>query len=203
MLPLPGNAFSPVTWRQRKVGDDAHVPFERRYYSVPWKYLRQDVWLKVTSDRIYIYDTTERFVLAEHARHGKMLRSTLSAHMPLRAAFAERDPAHWQKRADELGASVRVWVDRQLEKDPVVSRLKVVQTVVLDLELLPSERPEKICLHALEYEVDHVAGMKKIIDGGLENVAIPSDAVLTANNWQFARSIAELMSSKEVAHGWQ
>jgi hypothetical protein len=43
LLPLPAIAYEPAVWHAPRVHRDAHVAFDRRLYSVPWKLIGQSV----------------------------------------------------------------------------------------------------------------------------------------------------------------
>ncbi|WP_394824426.1 Mu transposase domain-containing protein [Pendulispora albinea] len=43
-----------VLWKKARIHRDAHAQFEGRLYSVPWRLMGKDVWIKVTKGIITI-----------------------------------------------------------------------------------------------------------------------------------------------------
>ncbi len=54
LLPLPSVRYEVITWRKVKVHQDAHVMFERRQYSVPWKHLGAEAWVRATPSEVAV-----------------------------------------------------------------------------------------------------------------------------------------------------
>ncbi len=134
--------------------------------------------------------------MAEHDRHGEKLRSTKDGHLPAeRAAYAERDPAFWRKRAAEIGPETEGWVAEQLDGN-VVSRLRVVQAAVIWLGALPDGRAEPVCRRAREFGVRKLKELKNIVALGLdrkEAAATPPEPPPVAT---FARPLTTLFKNR-------
>ena len=65
-VPLPDVPPVLATWAKVKVYRDAHVQFEQRYYSVPFKLIGQFLWLKATEAMVTLY--CEQESVATHVR---------------------------------------------------------------------------------------------------------------------------------------
>ncbi len=101
-LPLPVQEYEQVVWKEATVHADSHIEYERRLYSVPWRLIRQKVWVRATCHTVAVYWNDER--VATHSRRGAGSRSTLESHLP----EGRRDPWHrshsyWQERANRMG----------------------------------------------------------------------------------------------------
>lgn len=194
LLGLPARPWIPKTWRRKTVQRDAHVPFERRYYSVPWQHIGQEVLLEATPDRIRIW--LDGALVAEHDRHGEKLRSTADGHLPTeRAAYAERNPAFWRKRAEGLGPETAAWVAEQLDGN-VVSQLRVVQAAVTYLETLADGRAEPVCRRAREFGVKKLKELKNIVALGLDRKDPPPPPPEEPQMATFARPLTTLFQNR-------
>lgn len=70
-----------ATWARVKVHRDAHVQFQRTYYSVPFRLAGKDLWLKATATMVQLY--YEHELSASHVRQtAPGTRSTVADHMP-------------------------------------------------------------------------------------------------------------------------
>jgi len=55
LKPLPEERFEICKWKKAKVHIDQFVNFEKKYYSLPVKYVGKEVWVKKSGDMVYIY----------------------------------------------------------------------------------------------------------------------------------------------------
>jgi len=109
LLLLPRQRYESVVWKQATVHADSHVHFERRLYSVPWRLINREVWIRATTTSLAIYVDDER--VATHSRSGSKLRSTHEDHLPEgRAELRHRSRSYWETRADRIGSDVGVFV---------------------------------------------------------------------------------------------
>jgi uncharacterized small protein (DUF1192 family) len=71
LLALPARSYEPITWKKATVHQDSHVVFDRRMYSVPWRLIGRDVWVRATPATVAIYCDDLRE--ATHRRLAKRL----------------------------------------------------------------------------------------------------------------------------------
>lgn len=198
LKPLPPRRFDPITWRKAQVHQDAHVVFEGRMYSVPWRLIGKSVWIAVTATSVVVWCDDTR--VATHPRRAEGSHSTVESHLPeFRRDLRHRDPAYWEERAEAIGAEVGAYVREVFASDRVLSQLRVVQAVVMLLERVPAERACAAAARASFFANYQVAAMKRILREGLERLPLPN-AVAPAPDGQlrprFARSISELMHTE-------
>lgn len=207
LLPLPPARYERITWRKAKVHRDAHVQFQRRFYSVPWEYLGKEAWIRASVTEVEIRIDDVR--VAVHSRNGVGLRSTLPRHLPeYRVDLAERSPTVWRERAVALGPEVAAWVDEQWSGDTTVSALKRIQASILFLETLPPERAERVCARARAFGMTRLAELRNVVARGLDQRDLPHPEVAPApglpSTPRYARAIGELfLRHAEVNRGWQ
>ena len=199
LLLLPAVPFRPCTWKKAKVHRDSHIVFERRLYSVPWRWIGQEVWVNATPDTVTIYAENQR--VADHPRRSPGGRSTVDAHLPdSRADFRQRGRKWWEDRAAVLGEEVAALVGEMFDSENVLSPLRRVQALVTHLETFPRERANQAARRARHFGTHDVRGVKDILRKGLEKDVLPellfpepSRALLP----RFARSIDEMLKNKQ------
>ena len=104
LLPLPTDRFDITEWKKAKVNIDYHVAFDDRVYSVPHRYVHEEVWICATSSMVEVQLRGRRIAL--HPRHGRTRFSTTPDHMPSsHRAHAEWTPSRILSWAEKLGPS--------------------------------------------------------------------------------------------------
>lgn len=99
LKPLPAHPPEPAAWATVKVHGHCHVQFEKCRYSVPYAFVWQQHWLRVSPTTVRIYQIQE--MVAVHARkNAPGARATVKEHLPPDArAFLMHDPQRYQKKA--------------------------------------------------------------------------------------------------------
>ena len=90
LTPLPPDAFVFGEWKKATVNIDYHIEFDHHYYSAPFRYAREEVWIHATAMTVAIFLNGER--ITSHARsdeHGR--HTTTPDHMPI----AHRKQLEW------------------------------------------------------------------------------------------------------------
>ena len=78
---LPGQPYCFAEWRLRRVGVDYHVELEGHFYSVPYRFARSEVEVRLTPRTVEIFLKGER--IAAHLRaSGNHRHTTVPEHMP-------------------------------------------------------------------------------------------------------------------------
>jgi len=81
LKPLPTEPYVFAEWRVRRVGIDYHVEVERHFYSVPYRFARSEVEVRLTGRTVEIFVKGER--IAVHVRSsGNGKHTTAADHMP-------------------------------------------------------------------------------------------------------------------------
>jgi transposase len=194
LRPLPAIPFEPVVWYHAGVHQDAHIAFAGRLYSVPWRLIKQHVWVRATRHTVDVYADDVR--VATHERRGRAQRSTRDEHLPPeRAPLRHRSRAFWEARADRLDPEVGVYVREVFDSDDVLSMLRTVQAVVTHLERFPRERAVAACRRARYFGTYGYRGIKDILRQGLDLEPLPGAGAPTAPLAapRFARTITDLL----------
>ena len=193
LLPLPVVVYEPVVWHEAGVHRDAHVAFDRRLYSVPWRLIGRRVWVRASGHTVDIYADDER--VAIHERRGRSPRSTRDEHLPPeRAPLRHRSRAFWEARADRLDPEVGAYVREVFGSDDVLSMLRAVQAIVTHLEGFPRERAIAACRRARHFGNYSYGGLKAILRQGLDLAPLPGDAsAARLPAPRFARAMSDLL----------
>jgi transposase len=85
LQPLPVQPYVLANWKKAKVNIDYHVQVDGHYYSVPYRYAREQVEIRLTQNTIEVFHNGSR--IAAHRRLPDLLqhrgrRSTVAEHMP-------------------------------------------------------------------------------------------------------------------------
>jgi len=115
--PLPNTRYEYAQWKKVRVGLDYHLAFEEHYYSVPHRYKREELDLRITSSAIECFYKSK--AIAVHRRVYKKGHTTIKEHMPKRhQAYAEWTPErliHWAEKTGEQTAHL---IQRMIESRP-------------------------------------------------------------------------------------
>ena len=105
LKPLPTEPYVFAEWRVRRVGIDYHVDVEGHFYSVPYRFARSEVEVRLTGRTVEIFVKGER--IAAHMRSsGNGKHTTAADHMPSshrRYADWTIEPHPQRRRLDRPG----------------------------------------------------------------------------------------------------
>jgi len=204
LLPIPAARFDPVIWRKAKVHIDSHFQFEGRLYSVHFKNIGKEVWVRATAKTVEAYYDDDR--LATHERRGDYGRSTIDGHLPdYRSEWAERGRKAWEARADVIGPAVGAYIRAVFDSDRELSMLRRVMSIVTHLEGFPAGRACAAAARAHYFGNYTSHGIRNILKKGLD-LTEPSlwdaERFGALESPRHARKIMELTGSPaEVDHG--
>jgi transposase len=196
LLPLPASRFVPVIWHQATVHRDCQVAFEGRVYPVPWRFVGQQVWLRVLPATVEMHHDDVRVIA--HTRGVTAPREVYDLCLPpKRAELRHRTREFWEERAARIHPEVGEYMREVFDQDDVLSLLRRVQAMVVHLEGFPPERARAACARARYFGNYGYRGLKDILKQGLDLeplpvLVVPAHGALTAP--RFARSVQELLN---------
>jgi len=202
LLCLPKTRWELVVWKKARLHRDSHVQVDGAFYSAPWTFLGQDLWLRCTTHSIAIYSSDRH--LHTHSRVPRGKRSTIEAHLPEhRRDLRHRSREYWIVRARAIGAEVEVLAAAIFDSDDVLYQLRKVQAVVTHLEGFPCERARAAARRALHFGCLEYRSIKNILKKGLDLEPLPDDS---GREWSqgslFARNPSETLTAiQEKTHG--
>ena len=174
LKPLPIEPYVFAEWRVRRVGIDYHVDVEGHFYSVPYRFARAEVEVRLTGRSVEIFARGER--IAVHMRSsGNGKHTTLPDHMP----SSHRRYADWtigriRRDAALIGPATAALCDLILEHRPHpeqgfrsclgilrlarvfgVARLEAAATRAIDIGALTYGSVRSILDHKLDRHAAH------------------------------------------------
>jgi transposase len=114
LKPLPNEPYEFALWKKARVHIDYHIEIERHWYSVPYRLLKQQVDVRITSTVIECFHNGER--VASHQRSSrKSAFTTLAAHMPPEhRKWSEWNPERLLRWARQIGPATREAIEKIL-----------------------------------------------------------------------------------------
>lgn len=179
LAPLPDVPVQLAVWTRVKVHGNAHVALEKNLYSVPFRLIRQTLWLKATDTTVQIFRDHE--LVAVHGRlQGIGRRSTLDEHMPPEAlAYKLRDPQWCLKQAEAIGPACLEVIQR-LFAHRVLDNLRAAQGIIRLGDRYGKERLEAACGRAIAFDAPRYRTVKTILERGQDQRPPEPDAGLPA-----------------------
>lgn len=118
-------------WKPAKVHADCHVQVLKKFYSVPYKFVGQEVRVKITSKLIEVFDR-DLNPLAAHARlFGKETHSTDKRHYPEeKVALVQFSVQQAKRTADRIGPETLKLVEHILNTAYPLRFLRRVQGIL-------------------------------------------------------------------------
>jgi hypothetical protein len=170
LITLPAHPPEIAAWAKVTVHRDAHVQFEKTLYSVPFRLMGQQLWLRATDQLIQIYREQER--VATHVRTSSRRRSTVRDHLPPDAlAWTMADPQHCLRESERIGPQCHALVQR-LFADRVLDHLRAAQGVIRLEKQHGAARLEAACGRALAFDDPRYRTVKTILAKGLDQTSV-------------------------------
>jgi len=178
LKPLPVEPYVFAEWRIRRVGLDYHVDVDRHYYSVPYRFAKEQVEVRLTAHSVEIFMRGER--ITAHLRgSGNGKHTTLPEHMP----SSHRRYAGWtveriQRDAATISPAAGALCTRILEeRAPPEQGFRACLGIVRLVKAFGRERVEAACAPALEIGARTYGSVKSILDNNLDRHTPPQHAL--------------------------
>jgi transposase len=178
---LPAEPYDYAEWRLRRVGVDYHVEVEAHFYSVPYRFARREVEVRLTPRTVEVFLKGER--IAAHLRStGNHHHTTVPAHMP----SSHRRSADWtvqriRQEATAIGPATAALCELILERRPHPEQgFRSCLGIVRLLRPFGAARLEAAAMRAIEIGTLTYSSVRSILDHQLDRQAASkpaSDAV--------------------------
>lgn len=117
LLPLPSTAFEYLERKTVKVAQDFSFTFDKVHYSMPRKYLRQEVEIRAGEKEIYVYNKQGDFIRTHKRSYTSKDWVVIPSDMP--AEY--KDYGYWnvpyfQHKASAIGPNTRILIDAVIQK---------------------------------------------------------------------------------------
>jgi transposase len=166
---LPGEAYCIAEWRLRRVGLDYHVDVEAHFYSVPYRFARREVEVRLTPRTVEVFLKGER--IAAHLRSsGNHRHTTVADHMP----SSHRRYADWtveriRHEAAAIGPATAALCELILERRPHPEQgFRSCLGIVRLVRPFGAERLEAAAARAIEIGTLTSGSVRSILDNKLD-----------------------------------
>ncbi|KVR67511.1 IS21 family transposase [Burkholderia ubonensis] len=173
LRPLPERPYQFAQWKLARVGIDYHVEVVEHFYSVPYRYAREQVDVRYTRTSVEIFHRGQR--IAAHARSERRgHHSTIAAHMPPnhRAATTEWNPQRLLKWAASIGPHTAAVVEHLLSgrQHPEQAYRACLGVLRLGKDY-GATRLEAACSRAIDLKASNYRFIASTLKNGLESKA--------------------------------
>jgi len=169
-LPLEPYVFA--EWRIRRAGLDYHVEIERHFYSVPYRFAREQVEARITARTIELFHKGER--VAAHMRgSGNGRHTTIPEHMPSsHRRFADWTVERIAREAEAIGPATALLCEKILADRPHPEQgFRACLGIVRLVKSFGRTRVEAACSRALDIGARTYGSVKSILATGLDRIA--------------------------------
>jgi transposase len=173
LKPLPAEPYSLAEWRVRRVGVDYHVEVESHFYSVPYRFARSEVEVRLTPRTVEVFLKGER--IAAHLRAGGNHRhTTIPEHMP----SSHRRYADWtveriRREAAAIGPATAALCELILERRPHPEQgFRACLGIVRLVRPFGADRLEAAATRAIEIGTLTYGSVRSILDNKLDRQAV-------------------------------
>ena len=168
LKPLPIGPYVFAEWRLRRVGIDYHVDIDSHFYSVPHRFARAEVEVRLTARIVEIFARGER--IATHIRaSGNHQHTTVPDHMP----SSHRRYADWtidriHRDAAAIGPATAALCELIIERRPHPEQgFRACIGILRLLRSFGSERLEAAAARAIDIALSY-ASVRSILDHKLD-----------------------------------
>ncbi len=190
---LPAEPFEAVTWKQVKLHRDCYVVFENAYYSAPYRFVHDTLWVRGTAKTVQIFRELE--LIATHSRAAQPgQRQTELVHLPPeKVAGLTLTPQACQERAARIGPKTTEAMAHLLAERPV-DRLRAVHHLLSQAEKSDAVRLERACARAMAFGEISVRTLRNMLKNGIADGLGDHLPAEPAPGWpRFARDAQELV----------
>lgn len=166
---LPPSRFELAEWKKARVNIDYHIDVLGHYYSVPYKYVRAQLDVRITATSVECFDGRSR--IASHMRdHRRGQHTTLSEHMPEKhRRYAECTPELITQWAARIGEAMTQLLARIVESRAHPEQGYRTCLGILRLsKVYGDERLESAARHALAIGSKTYPSVESILKNGID-----------------------------------
>jgi transposase len=196
---LPDNPPELAVWEKVKLHGDCHVQYLKCRYSGPYRFVRQELWLRATETTVRLYLQHE--LIALHPRlWNPGTKNTLQEHLPPNAFAYQMKDAQWcLKQANAIGLFCTEAIQTLLN-DSVVDYLRAAQSILGLQKKHGMARLEAACRRAIAFQSVHYRTIKSILESGVEQDSLPDEEICDAlaetytSGGRFCRNTSHLLN---------
>ncbi len=171
---LPQHDYSYAEWKKARAGIDYHICFEHHYYSVPYKYSKQQLDLRISSTMLECFCKSKP--IAIHRRSYKRGYTTIKEHMPKRhQEYAQWTPERLINWAKKTGGQTATLIEAMIDSRPLPQQAFRACLGVMRLgKSYGQDRLEMASNRALALGALSYRSIESILKKGLEKLPLPT-----------------------------
>jgi len=175
LKPLPDTLYEYAEWKQAKPGIDYHVEVDKRYYSVPHRWVGHRLDVRFSATVVEVFRKGQR--IASHPRSHSDLYSTLPEHMPSsHRAHRQWSPGRFLNWAKQIGPATEAVVKRQFQDLPHPEHgYRRCLGLLNHARRYGKTRLEAACERALAIHSPNYRSVSSILKQGLDRQSLPED----------------------------
>ncbi len=166
LSPLPINQYLYKQFKLAKVNQDYHISLLKCNYSVPFKYLKEEVEVRYSTQSVHIYHKYK--LIASHPRLRKLGdRSTLDEHMPSHHQYINEkmNPERLRSWAKNIGEYSSIFVEDAFEEvDHKPNAYSKISAVLSLAKLYGNTELELALMYATQMRTITTKSIKSILD---------------------------------------
>lgn len=184
LKPLPLKSYSYAEWKKVRAGIDYHIVIEKHYYSVPYRFLKEIIDVRISSNTIECFHKGSR--IAIHPRVMRYGHSTIHEHMPkAHQDYAEWTPERMLSWASTIGPNTGRLIQElmQLHKIPEQSYRSCLGILRFSKQY-GNARLENAAIRALHIGAIRYKNIESILKSGLDQqpLSLLGDETMTAES---------------------
>lgn len=165
LRPLPAEAFERPLWKQCTVHPDHHIVFDRSYYSLPTRYIGQEVWARGGRQLVRIFLDEELIKTHERALVPGTWRTDESDYPPEKLAYLMAAPTYCRSRAAQIGPQTEALI-RQILGDHAMRNLRKAQAILRLADKHGPAAMEPVAQRALVFGNFRYRSLKTMLEKG-------------------------------------
>lgn len=200
LKPLPQEAFERSLWKKCTVHPDHHIVFDRSYYSLPTRFIGQEVWTRGGRQLVRIFLDEQLIKTHERALLPGTWRTDRSDYPPEKLAYLMPAPTHCRSKAAQIGPQTESLI-REILSDHAMRNLRKAQAVLRLAEKYGPAAMEAAAQRALAFGNFQYRSLKTILEKGWLRADNPPQLSLPLSTLgqSFLRPPGYFAPAKEVA----
>jgi len=200
LKPLPAEAFERPLWKKCTVHPDHHIVFDRSYYSLPTRFIGQEVWARGGRHLVRIFLNEQLIKTHDQALRPGTWRTDPSDYPPEKLAYLMPAPTYCRSKAAQIGPQTESLI-RQILSDHAMRNLRKAQAILRLAEKYGPAAMEAAAERALSFENFQYRSLKTILEKGWLRTETPPQLSLPLSSLgqSFLRPPEYFAGNKEVA----
>lgn len=183
LKPLPPKPYAYAEWKKARSGIDYHVAVDKHYYSIPHRYIKENIDLRMTPTTIECFYKSNR--IAIHQRSYRPGHTTLHEHMPKsHQEYAEWTPERMHAWANTIGPNTGQLIKALTEMHKIPEQsFRGCLGILRMSKTYGSERLENAARRALHIGAIRYKNIESILKSGLDQqpLSLPETESMAAS----------------------